>query len=112
MSLSQTELGVSDTLQIRCDVSNEGSYAGDEVVQLYIAPQDSHIERAQKELKAFTRVTLAPGETATVQLSLPVESLAYYDTTNGWIVEKIDYKVIVARHSDDPDALQATIRVI
>lgn len=112
LHLSQTELSASDTLEITCAVTNLGEVAGDEVVQLYIAPQGSKIERAPKELKAFTRISLSPNETKTVQLTVPVENLAYYDTDNGWTVEEIDYEVIVARHADDPDALKTKFMVV
>lgn len=112
LSLLQTKLGASDTVEVNCEVSNEGEVAGDEVVQLYVAPQGSHIERAPKELKAFARVSLSPNETKTVQLSFPVKSLAYYDSNNGWTVEKIDYEVIVGCHADDPDALKAKFTVV
>jgi beta-glucosidase len=86
--------------------------AGDEVVQLYIAAQGSAVERAPKELKAFARVTLAPGEACTVRLETPVADLAYYDAERGWVVEPIAYEVIVGRSSGDADALRARCRVI
>ena len=64
---------------------------GDEVVQLYVAAHGSAVERAKKELKAFARVSLQPGETKTVKLAVPVVDLAYYDATAGWVVEPIEY---------------------
>ena len=72
----------------------------------------SKVERAPKELKAFARVRLAPGETRAVRLVAPAKDLAYYDEAcAGWVVEPIGYAAIVARHSLDPDALKATFRV-
>ena len=57
------------------------------MVQVYVAVPDSQVERAPKELKAFQRVGLQPGETKTVQLDIPVKDLAYYDEQSGWTVE-------------------------
>ena len=64
-------------MKVSLDVSNIGARAGEEVVQLYISPNGSAVERAPKELKAFTRIALQPGETKTAQISVPVSRLAY-----------------------------------
>jgi beta-glucosidase len=111
LQLAQGRLGADDTLEARIDVTNTGKVAGEEVVQLYIAAQGSKVERAPKELKAFARVALAPGETRTVSLAVPVSDLAYYDDTAGWSVEPIAYEVIIARHALDPQARRAQFTV-
>ena len=54
-------------------------------------------------------MALAPGETQTVRLTVPVKDLAYYD--KGWIAEPIEYDAIAARHAED-DGLRARFRVI
>ena len=60
-------------------------------MQLYVATEGSKVERAPKELKAFARVALSPGETRTVRLSVPAADLAYFDAaTSGWVVEPIN----------------------
>ena len=112
LQLAQDALGTDEMLVATVEVTNTGSVAGDEVVQLYIAAQGSALERAPKELKAFARVTLAPGETGAVRLEVPVADLAYYDAARGWVVEPIAYAVIVGRSSGDTDALQARCHVI
>ena len=94
LKLDQAQLRSGDTLVATVDVTNTGSVAGDEVVQLYVAAHGSAVERAKKELKAFARVSLQPGETKTVKLGVPVVDLAYYDVTAGWVVEPIEYTVI------------------
>jgi beta-glucosidase len=111
LQLVQDRLGADDTLQARVDVTNTGNVAGEEVVQLYITAHGSKVERAPKELKAFARVALAPGETRTVSLAVPVSDLAYYDDTRGWSVEPIDYEVIIARHAPDSQAPRARFTV-
>lgn len=112
LRLAQDQLRAVDTLVATVDVTNTGNVGGEEVVQLYIAAQGSAVERAPKELKAFARVTLAPGEKGTVRLAVPVAALAYYDTAGGWVVEPVGYEVIVGRSAGDSEALRASCRVI
>lgn len=109
--LAQTTLRATETLQVTLPVTNSGESAGEEVVQLYIAAQNSKVERAPKELKAFTRVTLAVGETRMVSLEVAISNLAYYDPPVGWRVEPIAYEVIIGRHALDPEARRARFRV-
>ena len=113
LKLARDELRASDALEATVEVTNAGATPGEEVVQLYVAAEGSKVERAPKELKAFARVALSPGETRTVRLSVPAADLAYFDAaTSGWVVEPINYAAIVGRHAADPDALRARFRVI
>jgi beta-glucosidase len=86
---------------------NAGRAAGEEVVQFYVGVRSSEVDRAPKELKAFTKVSLAPGEQRVVRLAVPAIKFAYYDAGKGWIVEPGDYEVVVGRHSLDDTALRA-----
>ena len=81
------------------------------MVQAYIAVPGSQIERAPRELKAFQRVRLAPGETKKVEINIPVQELAYYDPDAGWTIETTKYTLIVGQHSLDDHALQASFQV-
>ncbi|MBN2002353.1 MAG: glycoside hydrolase family 3 C-terminal domain-containing protein [Anaerolineae bacterium] len=108
LRLAQNQFSPSETLSLSLDVSNTGAHAGEEVVQLYVSPIGSAVERAPKELKAFTRIALKPGETKTVHFSVPVSRLAYYDEAQGdFVVEPIEYKLFVGAHSLDDHALKA-----
>jgi beta-glucosidase len=111
LRLSETLLGVGDTLTATLDVTNCGSVAGDTVVQIYVAVPVSRVERAPKELKAFKRVRLEPGETKTVHLDIPVKELAYYDEQSGWTLEPTSYTLIVGQHSLDDQALRAEFKI-
>jgi beta-glucosidase len=71
--------GSGDIITITLKLKNTGSMTADEVVQAYIHRIDPSVEWPEKELKAFERVTLAPGETKTVKLSFPVMSLMYWN---------------------------------
>lgn len=108
LTLDSNQLDPSETLRVSLDVSNTGVRAGEEVVQLYISAIGSAVERAPKELKAFTRIALQPGETKIVQLSVPVSRLAYYDETQAdFVVELLEYEFFVGAHSLDQHALKA-----
>jgi beta-glucosidase len=112
LKLAQNQLGPSETLKVSLDVSDIGAHAGEEVVQLYISPIGSAVERAPKELKAFTRIALQPGETKTLQLSVPIPRLAYYDEARAdFVVEPLEYELFVGAHSLDPLALKVRFMV-
>jgi beta-glucosidase len=102
-------------LQVSVDVQNTGPRAGQEVVQLYVHDLESNLMRPEKELKAFAKMFLEPGETKTVTLTLNRESLAYYDSAQQWVAEAGEFEVLVGSSSRDIRAsarftLQATSR--
>jgi beta-glucosidase len=108
LTLDRGQLGPSGTLKVSLDVSNTGAHAGEEVVQLYVSAIGSAVERAPKELKAFARIALRPGETRTVQLSVSMSRLAYYNETRAdFVVEPLEYELFVGAHSMDQHALKA-----
>jgi beta-glucosidase len=112
LKLARSQLGPSETLKVSLDVSNTGARTGEEVVQLYVSAIGSAVERAPKELKAFTRIALQPGETKTVQLGVPISRLAYYDESQSdFVVEPLEYEVFVGAHSLDQHALKACFMV-
>ena len=92
LALSADALGASDTLRVSVDVTNTGSRAGIETVQLYVAALDSSVTRAEKDLRAFAQVELAPGETRTVTMSIAMRELAYWDG-EAEVVEPTAYEV-------------------
>jgi beta-glucosidase len=77
-----------DTVTVNVTVENTGKRAGAEVVQLYVSPRSPSVTRPPKELKAFAKVRLAPGERKTVSLKLPPRAFSYYDDKKKqWTVE-------------------------
>ncbi len=71
-------------------VKNTGAVAGSEVAELYVAPSAASVPRPAHELKGFTRVSLQPGESKEVTISVPAEDLAYWDpTTKKWTVTPV-----------------------
>lgn len=99
-----------DHIEASVAVRNDGPVAGDEVVQLYIGYPGTISPRAVKNLQAFQRVSLAPGETRIVRLRVPIASLRYRDPiTHEWKLESGEHRVIVARSAVDPAALVAAV---
>jgi beta-glucosidase len=104
--------GVSTTgrLTVEVAVANTGKMAGDEIVQLYVGyPKSAIARRPPKELKAFARVNLQPGESKKVQLSVAAKDLAYSD--NGWVVEKTDYTALVGPSADPKSLLSVPFSI-
>ncbi|RLB45952.1 MAG: hypothetical protein DRH23_13450, partial [Deltaproteobacteria bacterium] len=99
---SQTEAAADDVVLFSVDVTNTGSTAGAEVVQLYVSYPGSAVERADRELKGFAKVMLEPGATQTVEIAIPVNDLAYYDVSDAaWALEGLEHEVHVGTSSRD-----------
>ncbi|MBQ8528293.1 MAG: glycoside hydrolase family 3 C-terminal domain-containing protein [Clostridia bacterium] len=91
-----TEFTVSFT------VTNTSDIEAKETVQLYVSDLISAVERPAKELKGFKKITLAPGESKTVELELDYRSFAYYNVSLGaWHVENGDFDILVGSSSRD-----------
>jgi beta-glucosidase len=102
LRLSTSEVNPDEEIQVFVDVQNTGARAGQEVVQLYVRDVKSRLMRPEKELKAFAKVALTPGETKTVTLTLNRESLAYYDdAVRQWVAEAGEFDVLVGSSSQD-----------
>lgn len=87
---------------VTVEVTNTGSRAGDEVVQLYAHKPDSVVSRPRQQLQAFQRISLQPGETKTVSLKVETRRLAYWkDNEAGWTIEPGTYEVMVGASSAD-----------
>jgi beta-glucosidase len=112
LRLEAAEISQEGILRGSVEVANTGPRAGEEVVQLYIGAEESQVERPVKELKAFKRVHLDPGQAERVVLEVPASALAYYgEDDSKWVVEVGTYEVTVARHSVDSNALRTNFRI-
>jgi beta-glucosidase len=89
-----------DGLTVSVDVTNTGTVAGKEVVQVYVHDQKSELIRPPKELKGFAKIELQPGETKTVTIALDFRSFAYYNPAyKGWITEDGDFDILIGASS-------------
>lgn len=104
VSLSTDELHAEDTLQVSVEVSNTGSVAGEEVVQLYVRDIAGEVVRPLKELKGFRKLQLQPGETVKVTFSINEEQLCYYHTDLQLKSDAGEFHVFVGPNSRDLEA--------
>jgi beta-glucosidase len=112
LRLSDKTIGRSGRIRATVDVTNSGGMAGEEIVQLYAGYKGSRVDRPVKDLKAFARVALAPGETRTVAFELAPAALAFYDARSAaWEIEEIEYTVHVGPSSRPQDLLSGAFRV-
>ena len=75
-------------VRVSLDIKNTGSRAGAEVVQVYVGEANCPVPRPRRELKAFSKVKLAAGETRNIRITLPRESFAYWSpATKDWAVD-------------------------
>lgn len=91
-------------------ITNSGSRAGSEVVQLYVRDRLASLVRPVQELKAFQRVTLQPGERATLTFTLPTDMLNFTDAQGRRVVEPGEFELQVGASSADIRS-RATVRV-
>ena len=98
-------------LSVSVKVKNIGEISGDEVVQLYISDKYSSITRPVKELKAYQRVSLKPGESKEILFELNKSAFAYYDSEMNYIVEAGDFDILVGNSSRDEDLKNTNFNV-
>ena len=98
-------------VEVSVDVTNTGSVAGDEVVQLYVHQKAGSDSRPRRELKGFRRVTLKPGEKQTVTFSLGPDELRYWSTSRReWVQDTEAFDLWAG--GDSNAALHADLTVV
>ncbi len=103
LKLSAKKITDAETLEVSLKVTNVGRREGKEIVQIYVAPKTPFREvRAAKELKAFSKVSLKPGETKTVKMTLAKRAFAMWSVALGdWFVPSGEYEILAAASSRD-----------
>ena len=97
----KTSMQQGGSITFTVPVTNTGDRAGSETVQLYIHDVKSSVERPVKELKAFQKVYLQPGETRNVTLTIGTDALSFYDEQAGqWRAEAGDFDALIGTASD------------
>ena len=101
LDLSSKVLRSSDELKVTADVKNSGTVAGTEIVQLYTREMTASITQPVRKLMDFQRVDLAPGETKTVEFTLPASKLGFYNSQGKYVIEAGKFNLWVAKDSAD-----------
>ncbi|MDR1675037.1 MAG: glycoside hydrolase family 3 C-terminal domain-containing protein, partial [Tannerella sp.] len=89
-----------EDIRVKVTVKNTGERKGDEVVQLYLSGEQASVVRPMKELKAFRRVTLEPGESRDVELTLPYRSFGLWDKDLKFAVEPGTFRLWVGKDAE------------
>ncbi|KAG6888900.1 hypothetical protein C0992_007139 [Termitomyces sp. T32_za158] len=109
-NLAASNISSDGVFTITFAIKNIGGVRGREIAQIYITDEVSSLPRPAKELKAFTKVELQPGETKKVTLRLDREALGFYDDRAAhWIAEDGKFKVLVAASSTDIRLIQEIV---
>jgi beta-glucosidase len=111
LKVAAPQVKVGGSVTVTADVTNTGSVAGDEVVQLYIHQKAGSDSRPMRELKGFQRVTLKPGETRTVAFRLGPAELGYWSTNAAqWVQDAEAFDIWVG--ADSLATLHADLSVV
>jgi beta-glucosidase len=102
LKVAPQSIHAGEKVNVSITVANTGKRAGDEVVQLYVRDPESSVPRPVRELKAFQKVQLKPGEQRTVTFNLGTDALSFYDVdAKGWRAEPRRFEVEVGSSSRD-----------
>jgi beta-glucosidase len=100
--LAASEYGVGDSVELSLPVTNSGDRSGCEVVQLYLRDVAASVRRPAKELVAFQKLSLSPGETRSVHFVLDRRALCFYDPKRGdWVAEGGEFELLAGSSSRD-----------
>jgi beta-glucosidase len=110
--LERATIKRTDPTRVLVDVTNTGTRAGEEVVQMYIRDLVSSVTRPVKELRGFHKVSLKPGESTTVALQILPEHLSFTDINKEYVVEPGDFDIMVGSSSRDADQTTVTLHVM
>ena len=101
VSADKKRMTAGEQISFTVSVTNTGAVAGAETVQLYVHDKKSSVDRPVKELKAFRKVSLSPGESRDVTLTIGEDALSFYDeATAGWVAEPGEFEALVGTASD------------
>lgn len=108
MKADKTENG---DIRVTVTVKNTGKVSGKEVVQVYVSAPGKDMDKPARELKGFTKTRkLQPGESQTVSVSIPYESLASFNEEGScWQVEEGTYQILVAKNAADKKPLAVAV---
>lgn len=108
-TLSSATITTNGSVTVNVTVKNTSNRAGDETVQVYVRDKVSSVTRSVKELKAFKRVTLAPGQTKTVSLTLTPEAFHFWNDAMQRVVEPGEFDIMAGANSQDVKSVVLTI---
>lgn len=110
VKLDKESMTMTDSLVVSCEVKNTGNREGSEIVQLYIRDVVGSITRPVRELKAFDKIRLKPGESKVVSFTLSKTDLSFYNQDLVFVAELGDFTVYVGADSQTKNEAKFTLR--
>jgi beta-glucosidase len=110
LKLSSPTLPMNGTIEVSATIANRGSRAAEEVVQLYTHDRVASVTRPVRELKAFRKIALAPGQSEIVRFTLRSSDLSFVGRDNKWVAEPGAFDVWIAP-SAEADGLHGTFEL-
>jgi len=107
LQTTKTSFSGNDSIRVSFVLTNTGSYAGEEVAQLYIRDRVASTVRPLKELAGFQKILLQPGESKTLSFVINKETLAFYNSRLQWVTEPGMFDILIGSASDNTPLLQA-----
>jgi len=111
VALADSLINKGDSFTVTATITNVGEVSGSEVVQIYIRDVQSSVTRPVKELKAFKKVNLKPGETKKLEFVIDSEALAFYNINMDWVIEPGMFNIMVGNSSADKDLTSLSLTV-
>ncbi len=111
MTLSKARARAGETIEVIVTVTNTGKHDGVETVQVYAADRLASIVTPVQELKAFAQVSIRAGETATVRIPLPVDSLAIVTPDEETVLEPGEFEIRAGHDSRAASLLTAVLTI-
>jgi beta-glucosidase len=108
-TLSSTSIAKDGSVTVTVSVKNTSNRAGDETVQVYVRDKVSSVTRSVKDLKAFKRVTLAPGETKNISFTLTPEAFHFWNDKMQRVVEPGEFEIMAGNSSADLKSVTLTV---
>lgn len=101
-TIDKTRGKKGDKFTVSVPVTNTGKREGSEIVELYISDPKASVDRPVKELKGFSKVALAPGETKTVTFEITEPDLSFFDAEkHSWVCEPGEFQALIGASSAD-----------
>jgi beta-glucosidase len=111
LKVTPSSFTADEPVTVSFDVTNTGGIEGQEVAQLYVHDTHSKVERPEKELKGFLKISLKPGETKDASIRLDRRAFSYYDVNSKqWIAEPGDFGILVSSSAEQVE-LQGLVKL-
>jgi beta-glucosidase len=101
LKLSANKIKADGKIEVSLTITNSGKYTGEEIVQLYLRDLVGSIARPVKDLKDFKKVALKVGESKTIEFTIDIEKLSFYNQKLQWVAEPGDFEVMIGASSRD-----------